>query len=106
MCPRGVSTVARHAGGPARSSDESLVIGVERRGRAIRSWFVWSTGTKRSGRNFEERADVVRETVRDFEVGSLGGVRKSQSEQGSTGGRRGQPGRFREGSERQSVQDL
>lgn len=33
---KGVSTVAGHAGGPARSSAEALVIGVERRGRVIR----------------------------------------------------------------------
>ena len=32
---RGVSTVARRAGGPARSSEEAPVMGVERRGRVI-----------------------------------------------------------------------
>ena len=30
-----VSTVAGHAGGPARSSDEAPVMGVERRGRVV-----------------------------------------------------------------------
>ena len=40
-CPKrlnrkGLSTVAGRAGGPARSSDEALVIGVERRSRVIR----------------------------------------------------------------------
>ena len=34
----------RCAGGPARSSAEAPVIGVERRGRVICGWFVWSTG--------------------------------------------------------------
>src|SRR5258705_7339102 len=41
---KGLSTVAGHAGGPARSSEEAPVTGVERRGRVIRGWFVWSTG--------------------------------------------------------------
>ncbi|TDD40338.1 hypothetical protein E1288_35390 [Saccharopolyspora elongata] len=40
-CPKrlnrkGLSTGAGRAGGPARSSEEALVIGVERRGRVIR----------------------------------------------------------------------
>ncbi len=35
VSPGGVSTVARHAGGPARSSGEALVMRVERRGRVI-----------------------------------------------------------------------
>jgi hypothetical protein len=40
----GLSTVARRAGGSARSSVEAPVIGVERRGRIIRGLFVRSTG--------------------------------------------------------------
>jgi hypothetical protein len=40
-----LSTVARRAGGPACSSDEAPVIGVERRGRVVRDWFVRSTGS-------------------------------------------------------------
>ena len=32
-----LSTVARRIGGPARSSDEASVMGVERRGRTIRA---------------------------------------------------------------------
>jgi hypothetical protein len=42
---RVLSTVARRAGGPARSSGQAPVIGVERRGRVVRDWFVRSTGS-------------------------------------------------------------
>jgi len=41
---KGLSTVAGHAGGPARSSGEAPVMGVERRSRIIRGLFVRSTG--------------------------------------------------------------
>lgn len=40
----GLSTVAVPAGGPSRSSDEALVMGVEPRGRLVHSWFPWPTG--------------------------------------------------------------
>ena len=39
-----LSTVAMSAGGPARSSDEAAVIGVERRGRLICAGLAWATG--------------------------------------------------------------
>jgi hypothetical protein len=39
-----LSTVAAAAGGPARSSGEAPVIGVERRSRLIRGEFTWATG--------------------------------------------------------------
>ena len=39
-----LSTVARLAGGPARSSGEAAVIAVERRGRLIRANVAWATG--------------------------------------------------------------
>ena len=41
---KGLSTVAGRAGGPARSSEEASVMGVEPRGWVIRGWFGWSTG--------------------------------------------------------------
>jgi hypothetical protein len=40
----GLSTVAGRAGGPARSSEEAPVTGVEPRGWVICGWFGWSTG--------------------------------------------------------------
>ena len=46
---RALSTVARCAGGPARSSAEAPVIGVERRGRVVHDWFVRSTGSSPGG---------------------------------------------------------
>jgi hypothetical protein len=42
--PETLSTVAAPAGGPARSSGEALVIGVERRGRLIDELFARATG--------------------------------------------------------------
>lgn len=45
-----LSTVARLAGGPARSSDEAAVIAVERRGRLIRANVAWATGLRLGGR--------------------------------------------------------
>jgi hypothetical protein len=45
----GVSTVAWFAGGPARSSEEVPVMGVERRGRIIRGLFVQPTGLGSGG---------------------------------------------------------
>lgn len=45
----GLSTVAGCAGGPVRSSDEASVMGVERRGRAIRGWVRSVNRTLRSG---------------------------------------------------------
>lgn len=39
-----LSTVAARAGGPARSSDEALVMSVERRGRLICGLFTRTTG--------------------------------------------------------------
>jgi hypothetical protein len=41
---KGLSTDAEHAGGPARSSDEAPVMGVERRGRIARGSRMGSTG--------------------------------------------------------------
>jgi len=47
-CER-LSTVAGCAGGPVRSSDETSVMGAERRSWVIRGWFVWSTGRSPGG---------------------------------------------------------
>lgn len=58
---KGLSTVAGCAGGPARSSEEAPVMGVERRGRVIRGLFVWSTGAFRE--ELGGRAEVVRKAV-------------------------------------------
>jgi hypothetical protein len=44
-----LSTVARPAGGPARSSGEAAVIAVERRGRLIRADVAWATGHRPGG---------------------------------------------------------
>ena len=44
-----LSTDATHAGGPARSSDEASVIGVERRGRLIDDLFARTTGSSPGG---------------------------------------------------------
>jgi hypothetical protein len=44
-----LSTDAARAGGPARSSDEALVIGVERRGRLIDDLFARTTGSSPGG---------------------------------------------------------
>jgi hypothetical protein len=44
---KGLSTVAGHVGGPARSSAEASVTGAERRGRIIRGLVVWPTGVFR-----------------------------------------------------------
>jgi hypothetical protein len=45
-----LSTVAKPAGGPARSSEEAAVIAVERRGRLIRAEVAWATGHRLGGR--------------------------------------------------------
>jgi hypothetical protein len=42
-----LSTVVRHADGPARSSEEAPVMGVERRGRTIRA--AWAANRRRPG---------------------------------------------------------
>src|SRR4030095_9652831 len=96
----------QRAGGPARSSGEAPVMGVERRGRVICGWFVWSTGAVGPGRNCGERAEVVREAGGDSQPGGLGGIRAGQGERRRTGSRRGHAGGIREGAEAQSVQDL
>src|SRR5664279_4112914 len=56
-----LSTDAALAGGPARSSDETPVIGVERRGRLIDDWFARTTGSSPGG---NEWACQVRRTNR------------------------------------------
>jgi RNA-directed DNA polymerase len=60
----GLSTVAGCAGGPARTSGEVPVMGMERRGRVIRGWFVRSTGM-RSGRS---RVDELKAQGKSFEI--------------------------------------
>ena len=52
----GSSTVAGHAGGPARSSDEAAVMVVERRGRVVRGLSFWSTDVL--GRNRGGEAEI------------------------------------------------
>jgi RNA-directed DNA polymerase len=81
-------------------------MGVERRGRVICGWFVWSTGATVPWEELWEQAEVVSQAVCDFQTGGLGGIRASQGEQRRTGSRRGHAGAIREGSEAQPVQDL
>ena len=53
LCSRNceaLSTVAARAGGPARSSDEALVMSVERRGRLICDLVARATGRGLGGR--------------------------------------------------------
>ena len=52
-----LSTDAGRAGGPARSSGEALVMGVERRGRLIRGLFARATG-RCPGRRSSEQVEV------------------------------------------------
>jgi hypothetical protein len=47
--PEALSTVAAPAGGPARSSEEALVMRVERRGRLIDGLFARATGFSPGG---------------------------------------------------------
>jgi hypothetical protein len=61
MTREALSTDAACAGGPARSSGEPAVTVGERRGRAIRGWFVWSTGDIRE--ELHGRAEAGREAV-------------------------------------------
>ena len=58
----GVSTVAGRADGPARSSGEAPVMGVERRGRVI-CGCVCPVNPDVSGEELCERAEIVSETV-------------------------------------------
>src|SRR5664280_1295673 len=53
-----------------------------------------------------ERAEVIRQAVRYFEVGRLGGVGEGQIQEGRTGGGRVLHRGLRSRSEQQSVQDL
>ena len=45
----GLSTVVGYVGGPTRSSGETSVMGVERRGRVVRDWFARSTSSRLGG---------------------------------------------------------
>jgi len=60
--PETLSTVAAPAGGPARSSAEAPVMGVERRGRVI-SWFVRASN-RTAGVVWEETSEQVESDVR------------------------------------------
>src|SRR6266545_2027216 len=103
---KALSTVAGQAGGPARSSDETPVMRVEPRGRVARGGVRSINRTRVVWEESCGRAEVVRQAVCDFEVGSLGGVGEGQGEQGCTRGGwvldRGLRGR----SEEQPVSDL
>src|SRR6266545_3158127 len=99
-----LSTVAGSAGGPACSSEEALVIGVEPRGRAI-----WASSFGQPGRLREEssgRADVEGQAVCDLQVGGLGGVPAGQGQSRGAGCGRVLDRGVREGSEGQPVQGL
>src|SRR4029078_4088018 len=103
----GVSTVAGRAGGPARSSGEAPVIGVERRGRVVCGCVCpVNRGPVRPGEELHERCEIVSESVLHFEVGGLAGIPEGQGEQGCTRGGWCAPGGVRDGSREQSVQDL
>src|SRR5665811_452670 len=82
----GLSTVARLAGGPVRSSGEVLVMGVERRGRVVRGLFVWSTGVTRE--ELCERAEIVRKAVCYCEAGGVAGVHEGEGQSRGCWGRR------------------
>lgn len=58
----GLSTVAGCAGGPARSSRETPVMGVEPRGRVIRGW-VRSINQTRVWEELDGQAEVARQAV-------------------------------------------
>src|SRR5680860_1635477 len=55
-----------HAGGPARSSDEAPVMGVERRGRVVRGMLFRSTRPRRwSGRS---RRNMLKSSSKPFDI--------------------------------------
>ena len=80
-----VSTVAGCAGGPARSSAEAPVTGVERRGRVVRGCCL-PDQPEVLREESRGRAESIRQAVRDLEAGGLGGVGEGKGEQGSAGG--------------------
>jgi hypothetical protein len=55
--PEALSTVAAPAGGPACSSAEALVMGVERRGRLIDGLFARATGVPREETGGQVRSE-------------------------------------------------
>ena|SRR5215217_3405353 len=59
---KGLSTVAGRAGGPVRSSDETSVMGAERRDRVVRGC-VRSINRAVAWKESHERVEVVRKTV-------------------------------------------
>lgn len=79
-------------------------VAVEPRGQVIRGLFTRSTGMFRE--ESHGRADIVRQVVRDFEVGSARGVGEGESEQGGAGSGRVLDRGVREGPEEQSLSGL
>ena len=72
--------MAARAGGPARSSDEAPVMGVERRGRLI-----WCCLFEQPGVSREETSEQYgfgRKTVRHTEEPGVAGVEAGPEEQG------------------------
>src|SRR3954451_6723495 len=76
-----LSTDAASAGGPARSSDETPVMGVERRGRLI-CWFVSASNQAISWEETRGQVRTGRKVVSDTEAAGVGGVQAGQGEQG------------------------
>src|SRR6266496_6181196 len=105
--PETLSTGAAPAGGPARSSAEAPVMGVERRGRLI-SWFVRASN-RTAGAAWEETSEQVEsdgEVVCHFQAAGVGGVSAGQGQPGRAGGGRAGHRGVRGGSEEQLVSDL
>ncbi len=81
--PETLSTVAAPAGGPARSSAEASVMGVERRGRLI-SWFVRASN-RAACAVWEETSEQVEsdgQVVCHFQTAGVGGVSAGQGQPG------------------------
>src|SRR5262245_39754159 len=82
-----LSTEAASAGGPACSSGEAPVMGVERRGRLI-CWFVSASNQAMFWEETREQVRTGRQVVCDTQAAGVGGVQASQGEQGCCGGGR------------------
>lgn len=81
---KGLSTVAGCAGGPVRSSDETSVMEVERRGRVVRGC-VRSINRAVAWKESRERVEVVRQTVRYFEWEVWEAWKKVKANKGAPG---------------------
>jgi hypothetical protein len=69
-----LSTVAAHAGGPACSSGETPVMGVERRGRLIYGLFARAAGGLRLREETSEQVRFIGQAVYDTQAAGMGGI--------------------------------